>query len=193
MKNNQFYIIAHNIRSLYNVGSIFRTADAFGVDKIILTGYTGTPKNFRLAKTALGAEKHVEWEYYKRPKKVFEKLKKQGFELVALENNLPLTPNPSPARGEGNMMTLSGFKPRFPIALLLGEEVKGVKKDYLKLCDKIVEIPMQGKKESLNVSVAAGIAMHYINNHRQLSFPSRVKHGINSGGNLGARLRSNNK
>ncbi|PIR96680.1 MAG: RNA methyltransferase [Candidatus Doudnabacteria bacterium CG10_big_fil_rev_8_21_14_0_10_41_10] len=150
MYKGLFYIISHNIRSLYNVGSIFRTADAFGVDKIILTGYTGTPKNFRLAKTALGAEKLVAWEYQKHLKRILDKLEQYHFQIVALENNVSGT------------ISLNKFKPKFPCALLLGEEVKGIKKDYLKLCDKIVEIPMQGKKESLNVSVAAGIAMHYI-------------------------------
>ncbi|MDP2933583.1 MAG: TrmH family RNA methyltransferase [bacterium] len=150
--SEKFFVIAHNIRSLYNVGSIFRTADAFGVDKIYLTGYTGTPKNPRLQKTALGAEKTVNWEYCKQFKRAFDKLRQQGTQIVALENNVP------------NVIPLNKFKPKFPLALLLGEEVKGIKKDYLALCDKIVEIPMQGKKESLNVSVVFGIAAYYIKN-----------------------------
>lgn len=149
-KRNTFYIIVHNIRSLYNVGSLFRSADAFGVDKIFLSGYTGTPKNPRLAKTALGAEHSVEWEYRKQLKKIIDELRRKNFQIVALENNVPET------------VAIEKFKPKFPLALLLGEEVGGIKKDYLKLCDKIVEIPMQGSKESLNVSVAAGIAMHCI-------------------------------
>ncbi|MFA6549497.1 MAG: TrmH family RNA methyltransferase [Candidatus Margulisiibacteriota bacterium] len=168
MMSQKFFVIAHNIRSLYNVGSIFRTADAFGVDKIFLTGYTGTPKNPRLAKTALGAEKTVPWEYCKQLKRVFDrlgntrgrleqsltgdKLRQQGMQIVALENNVP------------NVIPLNKFKPHFPLALLLGEEVKGTKKDYLSLCDKIVEIPMQGQKESLNVSVAFGIAAYSLTN-----------------------------
>lgn len=155
MARNSFYIIAHNIRSLYNVGSIFRTADAFGVDKIILTGYTGTPKNPRLAKTALGAEKYVAWEYQKQVKRVLRQLKKQKFNLVALENNVPRT------------TILNTFKPKFPLALMLGEEVGGIKKDYLKMCDRIIEIPMKGEKESLNVSVAFGVAVYHINNYKK--------------------------
>ena len=112
---NTFYIICHNIRSLYNVGSIFRTADAFSVTKIFLTGYTGTPKNPRLSKTSLGAEKTVGWEYRKNLKKVLDKLKKEKFQIIALENNVP------------NSMSLNKFKPKFPMALLLGEEVAGTK------------------------------------------------------------------
>ena len=145
-----FYVICHNIRSLYNIGSIFRTADAFGVDKIFLTGYTGTPKNPRLKKTSLGAEKTVKWEYQKQLRRVIDKLKREGFKIVALENNTAGT------------IPIDKFQASHPIALLLGEEVKGIKPNYLKLCDEIVEIPMQGKKESLNVGVAAGIAMYHI-------------------------------
>jgi len=149
MRNN-FYLIAHNIRSLYNVGSFFRTADAFGVSKLYLTGYTGTPKNFRLSKTALGAEKLVPWEHHKRLKGVLDKLKRQKIKIIALENNI------------SNTTPLNKFKPKFPMALLLGEEVAGIKQGYLKSCDNIVEIPMQGQKESLNVAVALGIAIYHI-------------------------------
>lgn len=145
-----FYLIAHNIRSLYNVGSFFRTADAFGVEKIFLTGYTGTPKNPRLGKTALGAEKIVPWEYNKRLKTVLDKLKRKKVSIIALENNVAGT------------IPLNQFKPEFPLALLLGEEVSGIKKTHLDSCDKIVEIPMRGKKESLNVAVAFGIAAYYV-------------------------------
>ncbi|MCL5435782.1 MAG: TrmH family RNA methyltransferase [Patescibacteria group bacterium] len=151
---NDFFLISHNIRSLYNVGSFFRTADAFGVTKIFLTGYTGTPKNFRLQKTALGAEKSVPWEYHRQLKRVFDKLRQQRVRVVALENNVP------------NTIPLTKFRPKFPLALLLGEEVRGIKKDYLGYCDNIVEIPMRGQKESLNVAVAAGIAIHYMMSFR---------------------------
>lgn len=154
MIQNTFYIICHNIRSLYNVGSVFRIADAFAINKIFLTGYTGTPKNPRLSKTSLGAEKTVAWEYRRHLKKVLNKLKKEKFQIIALENNVP------------NTTPLNRFKTKFPMALLLGEEVAGTKSRYLKMCDKIVDIPMKGSKESLNVSVAAGIAVHYISQFR---------------------------
>jgi 23S rRNA (guanosine2251-2'-O)-methyltransferase len=151
--SKEFYVIAHNIRSLYNVGSIFRTADALGIAGIYLTGYTGNPDDYnnqkQIAKVALGAEKFVPWEYYKSASRLIKKLKTEGINIVALENNVTSTP-------------LKKFKPEFPLALVLGEETKGIPKPILKLCDKIVEIPMKGKKESLNVSVAFGIAAYAI-------------------------------
>jgi 23S rRNA (guanosine2251-2'-O)-methyltransferase len=149
-----FFVIAHNIRSLYNVGSIFRTADAFGVTKIYFTGYTGTPKNpnhaIKISKSALGAEQWVPWEYGYSPARLIKRLKAQGIKIVALE----IAPK---------SIKINKFKPKFPLALILGEEVRGVSKTLLKLCDQTVEIPMVGKKESLNVSVAFGIASYVLN------------------------------
>ncbi len=150
---SRFYVIAHNIRSLYNVGSIFRTADAFGVTKIFLTGYTGRPDSYvhenKIGKVALGAEKFVPWEYQKSAAKLLKdlKLKNKKIQIVALENNV-------------KSVKITKFKPKFPLALVLGEERQGVNKSIIKLCDKVVEIPMFGKKESLNVSVAFGIAAY---------------------------------
>ena len=156
----EFFVIAHNIRSLYNVGSIFRTADAFGVTKIYLTGYTGTPQNpihkKKIAKVALGAEEWVSWEYFKSPQSVIRVLKKQKVKIIGLENNI------SVGAGLGRPQPLDKFKPKFPLALILGEEVGGINKLLIKLCDKLVEIPMFGKKESLNVSVAFGIAAYVL-------------------------------
>ncbi len=144
-------MIAHNIRSLYNVGSIFRTADAFAVSKLYLTGYTGTPKGQvmakRIGKVALGAETWLPWEYVRSAAALIRRLRAEGVQIVGLENNV-------------SARALSGFKPKFPLALLLGEEVKGIPRPLLKLCDTVVEIPMAGKKESLNVSVAFGIAAY---------------------------------
>ena len=151
--SKDFFVIAHNIRSLYNVGSIFRTADAFGVSKVYLTGYTGTPKNLnhakKISKSALGAEKWVDWEYCRFAAKLIKDLKKQKVKIIALENNVKST-------------DIGKYKPKFPLALVLGEEVGGVPKPILKLCDMVVEIPMVGKKESLNVSVAFGVAAYKI-------------------------------
>lgn len=153
----KFYVIAHNIRSLYNVGSIFRTADAFGVSKIYLTGYTGTPANplhkIRMHKSALGADDWIPWEYEKSPLRLIKRLKSEGVKIIALENGT-------------KAINIKKFKPKFPLALILGEEVRGVSKPMLKLCDSIIEIPMLGKKESLNVSVAFGVAAYAINNHK---------------------------
>ncbi len=155
MEKQDFFIIAHNIRSLHNVGSIFRTADAFGVTKIFLTGYTGRPDYYvhadKISKVALGAEKFVPWEFHKSPVKLLKdlKLKNRKIRIIGLENNTKSIP-------------ITKFKPRFPLALILGEERRGVSKALLSLCDKVVEIPMLGKKESLNVSVAFGIIAFYI-------------------------------
>ena len=149
----EFFVIAHNIRSLLNVGSIFRTADAFGVSKIYLTGYTGTPANpvhkNKIAKSALGAETWVPWEHRVSAVKLIKELQTKKINIVALENNV-------------QSISVRTFIPHFPLALLLGEEVKGIAKPLLKLCGQTVEIPMVGKKESLNVSVAFGIAAYQL-------------------------------
>lgn len=153
---NQIFVLAHNIRSLLNVGSIFRTAESLGANKIYLSGYTGTPKHPKLAKTALGAEHFLDWEYNKSAKRIITKLKLEhtGLTVVGLENNLK----------DHRLKSLSSFKPKFPLLLVLGEETKGIPKPLRDLCDYFVEIPMQGKKESLNVAVAFGIAIYYLKN-----------------------------
>ncbi len=144
-KKKCLYVICDNIRSLYNVGSIFRTSDALGVTKIYLCGITGTPLQKGVLKVSLGAEDTVPWEYVKDTWRLLDKLKKQGVEIVGLE----LTPE---------AQDLKKIKPKFPMALVLGNEVDGLNENVIKRCDRVVYIPMKGKKESLNVSVAFGIA-----------------------------------
>jgi len=144
------YIICDHIRSLYNVGSIFRTADAMGVTKIYLCGITGTPLQSGLQKVSLGAENFVAWEYKKSASLLINSLKKQGVKIVALELLA------------GQSIDLKKFKPQFPLALIVGNEVEGVSKNLLKKADDIVHIPMSGQKESLNVAVAFGIAGYSI-------------------------------
>lgn len=144
-------VICDNIRSLYNVGSIFRTADALGVSKIWLCGITGTPEQQGVLKVSLGAEKSVQWEYCKNAWRLTEKLKKQGFQIVSLE----LT------KGSQDVKL---FKPKFPLAIIVGNEVSGVSPTLLKRSETIVHLPMKGIKESLNVSVAFGIATYEILN-----------------------------
>src|SRR5580765_2984771 len=121
-KVKEFYVIAHNIRSLHNVGSIFRTADAFGVSKIFLTGYTGRPDNTvhinKIAKAALGAEKWIAWEHSKSPIKLIKRLQSEKVKIVALEKH-------------PKSVSIKKFKPKFPLALVLGEEVRGVSKTIL--------------------------------------------------------------
>ncbi len=142
MRRQKIYLILHNVRSLHNVGSIFRTADAAGVSKIFLTGYTPEPA----PKTALGAEKYVSWGKIRYIVSLLKRLKKEQIKIIALEQ----------AKGA---VDYHRFKSKYPLALILGNEVRGISKSLLKKCDKIIQIPMRGKKESLNVSVAAGIAL----------------------------------
>jgi tRNA G18 (ribose-2'-O)-methylase SpoU len=143
------YLIGQNIRSLYNVGSIFRNADAFGVDRIFLGGFTGYPPRKEISKTALGAELSVPWERHWQTHEVVRQLKQAGFQIVALE----LTKRSLP---------LNKFKPRFPLALIVGNEKQGVSAKVLKMCDQRIYIPMQGIKESLNVAVACGVALYQL-------------------------------
>lgn len=156
----KLYLIVHNIRSAYNVGSIFRTAEGLGVAKIYLTGYTPSPYDQgqspymkaaekMIAKTALGAEQYVPWERTQNAFSLINKLKKKNFQLIGLELC-------------NRSINLSDFKPSFPCALVLGNETGGIPKDILDICDAVVSIPMRGRKESFNVSIAAGIAAYAI-------------------------------
>ena len=153
--NKEIVLILHDIRSTYNVGSVFRTADALGVNKIFLTGYTPTPiDNFGrarkdVAKTALGAEKNILWEHFSTINPVLKKLKKEKFSIIALEQS-------------SKSIDYKKVKPLYPVAVILGNEVLGISSRILKQCDLIMEIPMIGKKESLNVSVATGVALFRI-------------------------------
>lgn len=151
MHTPQICILAHNIRSLWNIGSLFRTADAMAVEKIILSGYTAVPPRREITKTAIGAEEWIPWEYVEDPSAVINQLKQDGWTIVALE----LTESAIP---------LQEFKSPDRICLVIGHEVTGVSDDLLKLCDNAVYIPMHGKKESLNVSVATGIALNHFRN-----------------------------
>lgn len=152
MKSKQeLYLIIDNIRSAHNVGSIFRTADGAGVSKVYVCGFSPTPENYKVLKTSLGAEKTMPWEYYRQTWRLLEKLKKEKVRIVALE----LTSKSK------NIFQYKISNSR-GVALIVGNEVKGLSKGILKYADEIVEIPMSGNKESLNVSVAAGIAAYYI-------------------------------
>lgn len=154
MLKNKVYLILYNIRSRENVGSIFRTADAVGVAKIYLCGITPRPPHQKISKTALGAEKYVSWVYHKRTADALKKLKKEDVFIIALEKT----------KNSRDIFSAKGgkFKPKFPLALILGNEVKGLSPSILKTADKTLHIPMSGKKESLNVSVAAGIALYQL-------------------------------
>lgn len=148
-----FYFICDNIRSLENIGSLFRTADALGIKKIFLCGISGHPPNYKISKTALGAENMVPFEYYKQTWRLIKKLKKEKIFIAALEQ-------------DKKSVIYTKFRPKFPLALVIGNEVKGISKKILEKADKIIYLPMFGKKESLNVSVASGVAGYEINKSR---------------------------
>jgi len=156
-KNKQNILILYNIRSVENVGAIFRTADAAGINKIYLVGYTPTPldrfgrKRKDLAKSALGAEEFVKWEQGKSVFSLLAKLKKENFLIIGIEQD----------KNSVDYKTLR-LRSGQANAFIVGAEVSGVPKNILKKCDIVAEIPMRGKKESLNVSVATGIALFKI-------------------------------
>ena len=142
-------LMAHNIRSLWNVGSFFRTCDALGIEHLYLTGYTGHPPRKEISKTAIGAELSVPWEHARDPLLILRKLKQEGWQIVSLELH-------------EDAVDLAKFKPKQKVCLIVGHELTGVPDDLLALSDAIVQIPMHGKKESLNVAVATGIALHHV-------------------------------
>jgi 23S rRNA (guanosine2251-2'-O)-methyltransferase len=157
----EIIVIAHNIRSIHNVGSIFRTCEGFGITKIILSGYTPYPEvpndtrlphiykklTEQIEKTALGATKFVAFEQQDTPN--LEALRHAGYRIVGLEQ-------------DKRSIMLPDYKSPEKVALLLGEEVHGITDDLLNICDDLIEIPMKGKKESFNVSVATGIALYQL-------------------------------
>jgi tRNA G18 (ribose-2'-O)-methylase SpoU len=154
----KFVVIIDNVRSAHNVGSIFRTSDAAGIKRIYLCGITPTPYPQRgidkVSKISLGAEKSVDWEYHDQTWRLIDKLKKEGYKIVALEISKSAT-------------NYKKFFPKFPLALIVGNEVKGLSKKILSKADTVLNLPMHGAKESLNVSVAFGIATYKINESRK--------------------------
>jgi 23S rRNA (guanosine2251-2'-O)-methyltransferase len=141
----EFHLVALNIRSAQNVGALFRTADSLGVSKIWLAGYTPTPEHPMVAKTALGAEKVIDWEQVTDPIECLERLRRDGVHVVGLEL-------------DERAIDLASYQPVFPMALVLGNEVEGLTAMQLARCQDVVSIGQRGIKESLNVGVAAGIA-----------------------------------
>lgn len=154
MARHPVTVIAENVRSLYNVGSIFRTSDGALIEKLFLCGYTGFPPRKEITKTALGSEESVPWERREDTISVIKNLKSLGYTIIALEHAEP-------------GMDFFEAEYKFPLCLIVGNEVEGISEEVLSLCDSAVEIPMYGKKQSLNVSVAYGIVIyHVINEYR---------------------------
>ncbi len=143
-------VVLDDVRSMHNVGSVLRTADAFRLEAVWMCGITGTPPHAEIHKTALGAEDNVDWCYFDSAQEAVKKLKEEGVEVFAVE------------QAEGSTM-LHDFKPdpsrRY--AIILGNEVKGVHQEVIDLCDGCLEIPQRGTKHSMNVSVAAGIVIYH--------------------------------
>ena len=138
-------ILVENVRSVHNVGSIFRSADGFGAEKIYLTGYTACPPREDLSKTALGSEKVVPWKHFENPVDAAKKILKKGISLVLLEQTVKSKP-------------IYDIEWKFPVCFIVGNEVTGVSEELSNMADIHAEIPMRGIKQSLNVSVATGVA-----------------------------------
>ncbi len=156
-KRTPIYVILDNIRSLYNVGAIFRTSDGVMAEKIYLCGMTGMPPRKEISKTSLGADQTVPWEYREKAVDVIKDLKKNGVQIVTLE----LT---EPSRHYANV----DFN--FPVALILGHEIDGIKDEVMEMADLSIEIPMLGRANSLNVATSYGIAVYQLlNKYNQIN------------------------
>jgi 23S rRNA (guanosine2251-2'-O)-methyltransferase len=140
-------LLLDNIRSLYNVGSLFRTADAASVERLVLSGITGRPPHRGIEKTALGAEAAVPWEAAAVGLDAVRAYRRRGYEIAALETSV-------------RSVDLFDWAPRFPVLLVLGNEVEGLGQEILEMADTHVRIPMLGVKHSLNVATAAGVAVY---------------------------------
>ena len=141
-------IVLDNVRSLHNVGSAFRTADAFRIEKIYLTGITGTPPNREIHKTALGATESVDWEYVEKPELAVQQLKNSNYAIVVIEQTDASTP----------LQTFTPSKNK-KLCLVFGNEINGVSDAVIELADHALEIPQSGTKHSLNISVCVGIVV----------------------------------
>ncbi len=141
-------VVLDNIRSCNNIGSVFRTSDALLIEKVLLCGITATPPNAEIHKTALDAEKSVPWEYLEATETAVDRLKTEGYKVFAVEQveNSTMLPDFMPEKGK-------------KLALIFGNEVKGVQQSVINLCDGAIEIPQYGTKHSFNVSVSAGIVL----------------------------------
>ncbi len=139
-------VLLHNVRSLYNVGAFFRTADAVGLSRLHVSGFTGAPPSKQIAKTALGAEQHVPWER-SDPLALIENQRREGWEIAAVET----------VEGATDVFE---WEPHFPVLVIFGHEVDGLPREIVDLCDTRVRIPMVGTKRSLNVATAGGVVLY---------------------------------
>jgi len=152
-------VLLDNVRSLYNVGSFFRTADAVRVEEIVLAGITPTPRDPRIIKTALGAESSMRWSHCLDAAATVDALRAAGREVVAIETSL-------------HAVDLFDWRPRFPVCVIFGHEVNGISKPVLDHCDSHVRIPTLGLKQSINVATAGGVVLYeLLRKYRQLRAP----------------------
>ncbi len=140
-------VLLDQVRSLYNVGAFFRTADAAGIERLLLTGITGHPPNPSIGKTALGAQETVVWEHHWDPVAVLDHLRGSGHEIAAIETSL-------------HAVDLFDWRPAWPVCIVFGHEVDGIRREVLERCDTHVRIPMLGLKHSLNVATAGGVVLY---------------------------------
>ena len=141
-------IVLENIRSAYNVGSVFRTADAFLLQSIYICGYTAHPPHKEIKKTALGAEETMHWKYFKKINEAIEELRKEEYRIFAIEQTL-----------NSHLLQQAGFKKNEKLAVVFGNEVTGVEQSTIELTDGCIEIPQLGMKHSLNIATAAGVVL----------------------------------
>jgi 23S rRNA (guanosine2251-2'-O)-methyltransferase len=154
-------VLLDNVRSMYNVGAFFRSADAVGLEKVCLAGITAYPPKKAISKTALGSEEIVPWEHDWDAVRMAEELRLKGFEIAAVETGL-------------HSIDLFEWEPKFPVCVAFGHEVEGLRPELLEIADTHVRIPMLGKKTSLNVATAAGIVLYeLLRKYRILSMKAR--------------------
>jgi 23S rRNA (guanosine2251-2'-O)-methyltransferase len=158
-------LLLDNVRSLYNVGAFFRTADAAGLSRLYLCGITGCPPHRGISKTALGAEKNVTWEYAADSLQVLRTLRSAGYEIAAIE-----TSNTS--------IDLFDWQPAFPVCVIFGNEIEGIRREVAKCADTHVRIPMLGVKHSLNVATAGGVVIYELL-RKYLNLPGRSRNPKN--------------
>ena len=154
-------VLLDNVRSMYNTGAFFRTADAAGIQRLLLTGITPQPPKNQIAKTALGAEEMVEWHHSWDAVEVIENLRSRDYEIAAIETS-------------AHAVDLFDWTPRFPVCVVFGHETDGIRPELLALCDTHVRIPMLGRKHSLNVATAGGVMLYeLLRKYRRLQEDSR--------------------
>lgn len=156
-------VLLDNVRSMYNVGSFFRTMDAAGCERLYLAGITGRPPKNAISKTALGAEETFPWEHAADPLAKVEELRTRGYEIAAIETSV-------------HAVDLYDWHPRFPVCLLFGHEVDGLQPELLGRCDTHVRIPMLGRKHSLNVATAGGVVLYeLLRKYREMMENAKIR------------------